>query len=101
LVPLNHPVRTHERELFDRKVLGLEPGDVGRFWINRRIRDEGVPPRTVPSPQLAPRVVASYPGAIAYVSSSLLAKMAVSTQVRILSVDGKSPSDPGYLFSSP
>ena len=100
-VPLNQATQTRERELFDRKVLGLEPREVGRFWINRRIRDEGLPPRTLPSADLAPKVVASYPGAIAYVRASLLATSPVNALVRVLTVDGKAPSDPNYLFANP
>lgn len=94
LVPLNLPVGAPERTLFDRAVLGLEPSDVGRFWINRRIRDEGLPPRTVPSPELGVRVVAAYPGAITYVHPQK-----VNASVRVLRVDGKLPGDPGYLLS--
>jgi hypothetical protein len=93
LVPFNHVPGSAARTLFDRAVLGLEPDAVGRFWINRRIRDEGLPPHTVPSPELALRVVASLPGAITYVDSK------TSTNgVRVLRVDGKLPNDPGYLL---
>lgn len=94
LVPLNHAVGSLERVQFDEAVLGLAPSDVGRFWINRRIRDEAPPPRTLPSADLGVRVVASYPGAITYVSGS-----AVNASVRILRIDGKLPSDPGYLLA--
>ncbi|HEY6876479.1 MAG TPA: hypothetical protein VI299_00620 [Polyangiales bacterium] len=93
-VPLNAPLKTYERELFDRKVLGLAPDDVSRFWIDRRIRDEFQPPRTLPSAELGVRVVATYPGAITYVSSSI-----VGRGVRVLRIDGKLPSDSGYLLS--
>src|SRR5688572_18902988 len=65
-VPLNHPTGTPARVQFDRAVLGLEPDAVGAFWIDRRIRDESPPPRTVPSADLALRIVASLPGAITY-----------------------------------
>lgn len=96
LVPMNCPLKSYERESFDRKVLGLEPDEVARFWINRRIRDEGLPPRTLPSLDMATRVVVSYPGAIAYVRASFANK-----SVRALKVDGKAYAEPGYLFSSP
>lgn len=96
LVPMNCPLKSPERELFDRKVLGLEPDAVARFWINRRIRDESLPPRTLPSVDLGVRVVASYPGAITYVGAGMVTK-----SVRVLKVDGKTASDPKYLFASP
>jgi hypothetical protein len=94
LVPLNQPVGSAERALFDRAVLNLEPNDVGRFWISRRIRDEGLPPRTLPSLDLGVRVVASYPGAITYVSPDQ-----VNKNVRALRIDGKLPGDAGYLLA--
>ncbi len=94
LVPLNHAVGNLERVQFDQAVLGLAPSDVGRFWINRRIRDEAPPPRTLPSADLGVRVVASYPGAITYVSST-----AVNASVRVVRIDGKLPGDPGYLLA--
>jgi hypothetical protein len=95
-VPLNAPLKSYERELFDRKVMGLAPDEVAQFWITRRIRDEGLPPRTLPTTELGLRVVASYPGAITYVSTKI-----VRTGVRVLKVDGKLPSDPGYLLVAP
>lgn len=94
-VPLNAPLKSFERELFDRKVLGLAPDEVAQFWITRRIRDEGLPPRTLPSTDLGLRVVASYPGAITYVSAK------IARGVRVLKVDGKLPSDAGYLLAAP
>jgi hypothetical protein len=93
LVPFNHALNSPERTLFDRAVLGLEPDEVGRFWINRRIRDEGLPPKTLPSMDLAVRVVASFPGAITYVKADT-----VTSGVRVLRVDGKLPGEPGYLL---
>lgn len=95
LVPLNGALRSAERERFDRKVLGLAADEVARFWIDRRIRDEGLPPRTVPT-ELIVRVVASYPNAIGYVALDRVGK-----GVRTLRVDGKLPSDAGYLFAEP
>lgn len=94
LVPLNHAVGSAERTVFDRAVLGLAPEEVGRFWIARRIRDEGAPPRTLPSADLGVRVVASYPGAITYVDAKL-----VTAAVRVLRIDGKLPGDSGYLLA--
>lgn len=94
LVPLNHAVGSEERTRFDQAVLGLSPSEVGRFWINRRIRDEAPPPRTLPSADLGVRVVASYPGAIAYVNSTQ-----VTSNIRVVRIDGKLPGDAGYLLA--
>ena len=93
LVPLNHQLGSKERVFFDRVVLGLEPSQVGQFWIDRRIRDQGVPPRTLPSPDFAVRVVVSYPGAITYVNAH-----AMPSSVQVLRVDGKLPGEAGYLL---
>jgi hypothetical protein len=90
-IPVNHPIGTPARIQFDRTVLSLEPSQVGAFWIDRRIRDETPPPRTVPSAELAMRIAASLPGAITYISPEM-----VNASVRVLSVDGKSAGQHGY-----
>ena len=98
LVPFNLSPGTRERDLFDQKVLGLAPGEVGRFWINRRIRDEGAPPRVLQSPDLVLRVVASLPSAISYVAATPNQVAVPGPGLRVLSVDGKSSVDGGYLL---
>jgi hypothetical protein len=92
-IPVNHPTGTPARIQFDRAVLGLEPSQVGAFWIDRRIRDESPPPRTVPSADLALRVAASLPGAIAYIAPELL-----TAAVKVLTIDGRSAGQPEYLL---
>jgi hypothetical protein len=93
LIPVNHPPNTHDRMRFDLSVLGLSQQEVGRFWVDRRIRDEGQPPKTVPSAELAVRLAASLPGVITYSTAT------VTTQkVRVLTVDGRKPDDPGYAL---
>jgi len=94
LLPINHPAGTPLRSAFDKQVLGLEPANVGKFWIDRRIRDEGSPPKTVPSPELAVRITASLPGAITYCTQEL-----VNASVKVLTVGGKAPGASGYPLS--
>jgi hypothetical protein len=94
LIPINNPLSTPARVSFDRKVLSLEPQEVGRFWIDRRIRDQSGPPKTVPSADLALRVVMSLPGAISYIYPDQ-----VNDKVRALTVDGKTSESPGYLLT--
>lgn len=91
LIPFNLRAGTTERSRFDLSVLGIAPEDVGRYWIDRRIRDEAAPPRLLPSPLLGVKVVASLRGAITYVTEAHL-----SSSVRVLTIDGKAPSQPGY-----
>jgi hypothetical protein len=93
LIPINHLVNTPPRAQFDIAVLGLRGDEVGRFWIDRRIRDQSGPPKTVPSPDLAVRLVMSLPGAITYTTQEL-----VGPRVQVLTVDGKSPGQEGYLL---
>jgi hypothetical protein len=90
-IPVNHPIGSPARVQFDRAVLALQPGEVGAYWIDRRIRDESPPPRTVPSADLAVRVAGSLPGAITYIAPEML-----NQNVRALTIDGKSASQPDY-----
>jgi hypothetical protein len=91
LIALNHPARTPDRVGFDRVVLKMDPEQVGRFWIDRKIRGGAGPPRTVESLGTLRRVVEKLPGALGYVRPSQL-----SAEVRAIRVDGKLPEDPDY-----
>jgi type II secretory pathway pseudopilin PulG len=93
LIPLNQPTATPNRVVFDQVMLGLTAEEVGRFWVDRRIRDESPPPKTIPSAELAVKVAASLPGAITYISEDLLNEKVVA-----LTIDGKSHKDGGYLL---
>src|SRR5262245_4601652 len=84
LVPLNQPPGTPVRVAFDRIVLGMDPDQVGRYWIDRRMRGEGSAPRSVDSPLLLQRLVAKLPGAVAYLKTEPLME-----QVRALRIDGR------------
>src|SRR5688572_30776842 len=39
MVPFNAPPLTPERVLFDAQVLGMSPDEMGRYWVDQRIRD--------------------------------------------------------------
>ena len=67
VVPLSFPAGTPVRDRFDRTVLRLDADAVGRFWLDRRIRGLGAPPKQVLSGALMLKVVANLPGAIGYV----------------------------------
>ncbi|MEQ8272813.1 MAG: hypothetical protein RMA76_42225 [Deltaproteobacteria bacterium] len=83
-IPLNTPVRTRERVTFDLLVLDKTPEEVGRFWVDQRIRAQSRPPRVVPSVRISARVVERLPTGIAYVPKAL-----VPPGVKILRVDGR------------
>jgi hypothetical protein len=82
-VPFSHPPKTRTRVLFDSAVLGMNPDEVARYWVDQRIRGNAHPPRAVPSPALLKQVVRQFPGAIAYVAVEDL-----DDSVRALSVGG-------------
>jgi hypothetical protein len=73
-VPFNYPPEHPLRRTFDQAVLGLAPAEVGRFWIDQRIRGFGHPPRQIPEPALLLRLVGSLKGSIGYVPAGLADK---------------------------
>lgn len=91
LIPLNFPPNTDNRMRFDRALLGLSPEAVSRYWIDRKIRGQSGPPRAVDSSDLIRRVVTRLDGAIAYLRLG-----DVTSDVKVLRIDGKAPQDAGY-----
>jgi len=96
LIALNHPPKTVDRVGFDQVVLRMDPDEVGRFWIDRKIRGGNGPPRTVESLATLRRVVEKLPGAIGYLRPGQL-----SNEVRVIRVDGKLPEETGYAIRYP
>lgn len=90
VIPVNHPPRTPDRVRFDRLVLGMAPDQVGRFWVDRRIRGGNGPPRTVDDLDTLRRVVAQLEGAMGYL------RPADARGLKVLAVDGKLPGEAGY-----
>lgn len=97
LIAINHPHGAPTREAFDRLVLGLSPEQVGLYWVDRRIRDDGVPPKVTATAELAVRVVASLRNAVTYGTRAMM----TSSQVKMLRVDGKLPGDRDYPLQYP
>jgi ABC-type phosphate transport system substrate-binding protein len=60
------------RRTFDKAVLRMSADEVARFWIDQRVRGGAPPPRQVPEPSLAIRLVAKLPGSIAYIPQDLV-----------------------------
>lgn len=92
-VPLNHPPGTPDRLQFDQQVLGMREAEVGRYWVDRRVRGESAPPHTIASVPLLRRVVTKLTGAVAYMRVT-----EADSTVRVLLVDGKGPKDAGYAL---
>lgn len=93
LIPFNYPPDNPLRQRFDWLVLELRPAEVGRYWIDRRIRGEGHPPRTLPSAEVLKAVVSRMPGALGYLPSEQL-----DGSVCALTIDGRSHTDPAYAL---
>ena len=91
LIPFNHPPGAQERVGFDRVVLDMSPEQVGRYWVDRKIRGQSGPPRSIDSPIMIQRVVTQLRGGIGYVRAS-----DVRADVRVLSVNGKTYKDGDY-----
>ena len=54
LVPFNAPPNSPDRTGFDKAVLGMSPDEVGRFWVDRKVRGQSGAPRSLPSPARPP-----------------------------------------------
>jgi len=83
-----------ERHAFDQVVLGMSPEEANKYWIDRRIRGQGNPPKSAPSPDVMARVVASFPAAIGYVPAG-----ALTAALKPVAIDGKTYNDRGYLLA--
>lgn len=90
-VAFNQPPLTRPRTTFDQIVLGMNPDEVARYWVDQRIRFGIRPPRAVSNIPLLREVVARLPGAIGY-----LAQADLDPTVRVLRIDGLEPDAPRY-----
>jgi len=91
LVPFNTEAKSPERSGFDRGVLGMSPDEVGRFWVDRKVRGQSAAPRSLPSIAHVVKVVAKFPGAIGYVPVDQ-----VTTELQVVRLDGVAYTDAGY-----
>ena len=91
LVPFNAATATPERTGFDKAVLGMSPDEVGRFWVDRKVRGQGGAPRSLPSAAHIAKVAAKFPGAIAY-----LPEDALTSDVQPVQIDGVAYTDGRY-----
>ena len=94
VIPLALPNRSPERTAFDETVLGMSPDAAARYWVDRKIRGESGPPKSIDSPQILLRVVDKLEGSLGYVRAD-----AIPSNVKILRIDGRQPTDSGYRLS--
>ena len=90
-IPFNHTARSSDRVGFDQTVLRMNPEEVSRFWIDRKIRGLPGPPRALDSLSQLLRLVAHTTGGMGYARPNQ-----VTSDVRVIRIDGKLPSEAGY-----
>lgn len=93
LVPFNLPPSSSDRVTFDRVILLMSPEQVGRFWVDRKIRGQSQAPRALPSAHHTVKIVARFPGAIAYIPIDQ-----VTADVKVIAIDSVQPGAAGYPF---
>lgn len=91
LAPFNLSPSSGPRVGFDRAVLGMTADEVGRFWVDRKVRGQTGAPRALASTSQVLKVVAKFPGAIGYVPVN-----EVAGDVQVITVDGARPGDEDY-----
>jgi hypothetical protein len=90
-VPFNHTAHSADRIGFDQTVLRMNPEEVSRFWIDRKIRGLPGPPRAVDSLSQLLHLVNRTAGGIGYARPQQ-----ITSEVRVIRVDGKLPTEAGY-----
>lgn len=95
LVPFNAANNAPERVGFDRAVLGMSPDEVGRFWVDRKVRGQSGAPRALPSAAHMAKVAAKFPGAIGYLTEDQL-----TPDIQAVQVDGVPHTDARYAIVS-
>lgn len=96
LVPFNAATGTPDRIGFDKAVLGMSPDEIGRFWVDRKVRGQSGAPRALPSPVHMAKVAAKFPGAIGYLTEDQL-----TPDIQAVQVDGVPYTDARYDIVTP
>jgi ABC-type phosphate transport system substrate-binding protein len=91
VVPIDLEAGSPGRAEFQVAFLSMNGSSYDRYWVEQKVRGAGTPPRAAPSPSLALKLVAKVRGAVGYVPVSH-----VDASVKVLTVEGKSPGQPGY-----
>ena len=91
LVPINLAAHSKERIAFELAVLGMTSESVARYWIDRKIRGQSGPPKTIDAADLMQRVVGRLEGSIGYVTLDQ-----IRPEVKAIRIDGRGPRDGGY-----
>ena len=82
----------YERGVVLDRIYRMSEGQFRQYWIAKMFRAEVAGgPKIVYSTDMAQNLVAAIPGAITFMPAN-----AVASGTKVLRVDGKLPSDPGY-----
>ena len=73
----------------------MSPDEVGRYWVDRKVRGQSGAPRSLPSPAHIAKVVAKFPHAIGYLPADQL-----TGDVQAVMVDGVSYTDTRYTITT-
>lgn len=96
LVPFNAEANHPARAGFDEAVLGMTPAEVGRFWVDRKVRGQSAAPRSLPSMAHVVKVVTKFPNAIGYVPADQL-----TADLQPVVIDGVAYTDARYAIRMP
>jgi ABC-type phosphate transport system substrate-binding protein len=96
LVPFNSQPGSPPRATFDQAILGMSPAEVGRYWVDRKVRAQSGAPRSLPSMAHVLKVVAKFPGAISYVPADQL-----TAALQPVAIDGVAHTDAKYPLKVP
>jgi len=89
------PVAAERRLVLDR-LYGMNEAEFREYWIGKMFRAEVASgPKLVYSADMARDLVTVIPGAITFVPAGQ-----VSSETKVVRIDGKLPGDPGYLLSA-
>lgn len=95
LVPFNAQPGSPERTAFEKLAVGMSTDELGRYWVDRKIRGQGDPPRALPTPQHVVKVVAKFPAAVSYVTADK-----ITPDLKPVKIDGKAYDEPGYPLAT-
>lgn len=70
LIPLNHALGSPTRIAFESVVLKMSQDEVGRFWIDRKIRGQVGSPKSVAAVAVLRKAVATLPGTLTYLDAN-------------------------------
>jgi hypothetical protein len=74
----------------------MSSDQVAKYWVDRKIRAQPGPPRTVSSLRMLIGVISKLPGAIGYLRPEYL-----TNEVKIVRIGGKLPDAAGYPLVFP